>query len=67
MIFGAFNLCLVFFILIFGRLFDKKGVCKLNIVYRVNHFNSKWREKYLASFLIGTAFRPSKGKKIAKI
>ena len=41
----------------------KKGICILDISYRINHFNSKWRVKYLALFVVGAAsLRPTRCK-----
>ena len=44
----------------------RKGVCILSILdafYRINHFNSKWRVKYLVLFVVGAASpRPSRCK-----
>ena len=52
-----FMFCVSFFR---GGLPHRKGVCKLDIVYCINHFNSKWRVKYLALFVVGAAsLRPS--------
>ena len=61
------SLCLMFFICcvsFFVRgLPHKRGVCILNISYRINHFNAKWRVKYLVLFVVGAAsLRPSRCK-----
>ena len=39
----------------FWGLPHKKGVCILDIFYRINHFNSKWRVKYSVLFVAGAA------------
>ena len=47
----------------FGGLPHTKGVCILSIFYRISHFNSKWRMKHLALFVVGAAFlRPTRCK-----
>ena len=51
-----------------GGLPHTKGVCILNIFYRISHFNSKWRMKHLALFLVGAAFlRPTRCKQNSRI
>ena len=46
----------------FGGLPHRKGVCKPDIVYRINDLNCKWRVKYLALCVVGAAsLRPSTG------
>ena len=47
-----FICCVSFFV---RGLPHKKGVCILDISYRINHFNSKWRVKYLVLFVVGAA------------
>ena len=59
------SLCLMFFILCVcfcvGGLPHKKGVCILDVFYRFNRFNSKWRVKYLVLFVVCAAsLRPSR-------
>ena len=45
--------CVSFFV---RELPHKKGVCILDIFYRINHFNSKWRRvKYSVLFVAGAA------------
>ena len=51
-----------------GGLPHTKGVCILNIFYRISHFNSKWRMKHLALFVVGAAFlRPTRCKQNSRI
>ena len=41
---------------VFWGLPHKRGVCILDIFYRINHFvNPNWRVKYLALFAVGAA------------
>ena len=55
-----FICCVSFFV---RGLPHKKGVCILDISYRINHFNSKWRVKYLLLFVVGAAsLRPRRCK-----
>ena len=61
------SLCLMFFILCVcfcvGGLPHKKGVCILDVFYRFNRFNSKWRVKYLVLFVVCAAsLSPSRCK-----
>ena len=51
-----------------GSLPHTKGVCTLNIFYRISHFNSKWRTKHLALFVVGAAFlRPTRCNQNSRI
>ena len=51
-----------------GGLPHTKGVCILNIFYRISHFNSKWRMKHLALFVVGAAsLRPTRCKQNSRI
>ena len=53
-----FILCVCFCV---GGLPHKKGVCILDVFYRFNRFNSKWRVKYLVLFVVCAAsLRPSR-------
>ena len=66
------SLCLMFLIFcgpfFFGGLPHTKGVCILNIFHRISHFNSKWRMKHLALFVVGAAFlRPTRCKRNSRI
>ena len=77
MIFGDFNFDILLTVLdafhflwsiFWGELPHTKGVYILDCFCCINHFNSKWRMKHLALFVVGAAFlRPTRCKQNSRI
>ena len=77
MIFGDFNFDILLTVLdvfnflwsiFWGELPHTKGVYILDFFCCINHFNSKWRMKHLALFVVGAAFlRPTRCKQNSRI
>ena len=77
MIFGDFNFDILLTVLdvfnflwsiFFGGVTSYKGCLYTRFFCCINHFNSKWRMKHLALFVVGAAFlRPTRGKQNSRI